>query len=130
MAMDAFVPLNSDGGQGNDGTGVKPAGRTARPARPTLRAVVRMAAEAAAQPVRWLWKNQLALENVATTRAGDDDNENSTEDPKFRFWPNNRGVNLSKRVKNRTGGGENGTLELCPRRRGKFQSSAESEIAL
>jgi len=26
--------------------------------------------------------------------------EKTTEDPKFRFWPNNRGDNLSKRVKN------------------------------
>jgi hypothetical protein len=34
------------------------------------------------------------------------DDEKFTEDPKFRFWPNNRGDNLSKRVKNRTGGGE------------------------
>src|SRR5580700_8827296 len=43
----------------------------------------------------------------------DADDEMWTKDPKFRFWPNNRGVNLSKRVKNRTGGGENGTLKLC-----------------
>ena len=58
MAMDAFVPLTADGGRGNEGTGIKPAGRTARPA---LRAVVRMAA----QPVRWLWKDQLALGTIA-----------------------------------------------------------------
>jgi len=68
-------------------------------------------------------KNRIALENVATTMTGDDNNENATKDPKFRFWPNNRGVNLSKQVKNRTGGVEKGTMELCPRRRGKFQSS-------
>jgi hypothetical protein len=55
--------------------------------------------------------------------AGDDNNEKRSEDPKFRFWRNNRGVNLSKRPKNRTGDGENGTSKLCPRRRGKFQSS-------
>ena len=30
-----------------------------------LRAVVRMAAEVAAQPVRWLWKDQLALGKIA-----------------------------------------------------------------
>jgi hypothetical protein len=51
------------------------------------------------------------------------DNEEFTEDPKFLFWPNNRGDNLSKGVGNRTGGGKNGTSKLCPRRRGKFQSS-------
>jgi len=78
-------------------------------------------AVAAALPVRWLWKNQLAPGNVATTMTGDDNNEKPTEDPKFRFWPNYRGDNLSKRVKNRVGGGENGTSKLCPRRRGKFQ---------
>jgi len=65
-----------------------------------LRAVVRMAVAVAALPVLWLWKNQLAPGNVATTMTGDDDNEMSPEDPKFRFWPNNRGDNLSKRVKN------------------------------
>jgi hypothetical protein len=42
MAMDAFVPLTSDGGRGNDRTGVKPAGR---PARPMLLAVVRVVAK-------------------------------------------------------------------------------------
>jgi len=31
---------------------------------------------------------------------GDDNNEMSAEDPKVHFWPNNRGDNLSKRVKN------------------------------
>jgi hypothetical protein len=82
-----------------------------------------MAEAVAALPVRWMWKNQLAPGNVATTMTGDDNNEMSTEDPKFCFWPNNRGDNLSKRVKNRTGRGENETSELCPRRRGKFQSS-------
>jgi hypothetical protein len=46
-----------------------------------------------------------------------------TEDPKFHFQPNNRGDILSKAMKNRNGGGEKETLELCPRRRGKFQSS-------
>jgi hypothetical protein len=30
-----------------------------------LRAVVRMAAEVPAQPVRWLWKDQLALGKIA-----------------------------------------------------------------
>jgi putative DNA primase/helicase len=40
-------------------------GRPARPARPMLRAVVRMAADMAAQPVRWLWKDQLALGKIA-----------------------------------------------------------------
>jgi hypothetical protein len=65
MAMDAFVPLTSDGGRGNDGAGAKTSGRTARPARPMLRAVVRMAAEVAAQPVRWLWEDQLALGKIA-----------------------------------------------------------------
>jgi hypothetical protein len=119
--MDAFVPLTTDGGRGNDGTGAKPSGRPARLSWRMLRIVVRMAV--AAQPARWLWKNQIAPGNVATTMSGDDNNEKSTEDPKFRFWPNNRGDNLSKRVKNRTGRGENETLELCPRRRGKFQSS-------
>ena len=63
--MDAFVPLNTDGGRRNDEAGAKPSGRTARPARPMLRAVVRMAAEVAAQPVRWLWKDQLALGKIA-----------------------------------------------------------------
>jgi hypothetical protein len=52
----------------------------------------------AARPVRWLWKNRLAPGNVATTMTGDDNAEKSTEDPKFRFWPNNRGFNLSKRI--------------------------------
>ena len=56
MAMDAFVPLTTDGGRANDGTGAKPSGPPARSAKPMLRAVVRMAAEVAAQPVRWLWK--------------------------------------------------------------------------
>ena len=65
MAMDAFVPLTTDGRRGNDGTGAKPSGRTARPPRSMLRAVVRMAAELAAQPVRWLWKDQLALGKIA-----------------------------------------------------------------
>jgi hypothetical protein len=65
MAMDAFVPLTSDGGRGNDGAGAKTSGRTARPARPMLRAVVRMAAEVAAQPVRWSWEEQLALGKIA-----------------------------------------------------------------
>ena len=89
MAMDAFVPLTMDSGRRNDGTGARPPGRTARPARPMLRAVKT--------------------------------SEKATEDPKFRFWPNNRGDNLSKRVKNRTGRGENGTSKLCPRRRGKLE---------
>jgi hypothetical protein len=129
MAMDAFVPLTTDGGRGNDRTGAKPSGRTARPARPMLRSVVRTAAEVAAQPVRWLWKNQLAPENVATTMTGDKINEKRTEVPKFRFSRNNRGVNLSNEVKNRIDGGENGTLELCPRRRGKFQSSLEVRVS-
>jgi hypothetical protein len=121
--MGAFVPRNTDGGHKNgaSATGAEPSTRAARPERSALRAVVRMAAEAATLPVRWLWKNQLAPGNVATTMSGDDNNEKSTEDRKFRFWPNNRGVNLSKRVKNRTGGGERGTSELCPRRRGKFK---------
>ena len=65
MAMNAFVPLTTDGGRGNDGAGAKPSGRTARPARPMLRAVVRMAAEVAAQPVRWLWTDHLALGKIA-----------------------------------------------------------------
>jgi hypothetical protein len=95
IATDAFVPPDTNHNRGNDRsvTGVKPASRTHRPAQ----AVVRMAAEAA-RPVRWLWKNQRAPGNVATTITGDDNNEKSTEDPKFRFWPNNRGDNLSKRV--------------------------------
>src|ERR1700722_2995539 len=77
MAVDAFVPLTADGGRRNDGARMKPPGRPARPARPMLRAVVRMAAEAAAaQPVRGLWKNQLAPGNIATTMTGDDNNEN------------------------------------------------------
>jgi hypothetical protein len=59
---------------------------------------------AAALPERWLCKNQKAPDNVAKTMTGDDNNEKSTEDPKFRFWLNNRGDNLSKRVENRTGG--------------------------
>ena len=108
MAMDAFVPLTSDGGRGNDGAGAKPSGRTARPVRPMLRAVVRMAAEEAAQPVRWLRKGRLAVEKM-------------TEDRKFGFCSNNRGDNLSERVNNRIGGGESGTSELCPRRRGMFE---------
>ena len=66
MAIDAFVPPATDGGRGNDGTGAtKPSGRAARPARPVLRAVVRMAAEVAAQPMRWLWNEQLALGKIA-----------------------------------------------------------------
>jgi len=65
MAMDAFVSLNTDGGRGNDGAGAKPSGGNSRPARPILRAVVRMAAEVAAQPVRWLWEGQLALGKIA-----------------------------------------------------------------
>ena len=65
MAMDAFVSLNTDGGRGNDGAGAKPSGGNSRPARPILRAVVRMAAEVAAQPVRWLWEDQLALGKIA-----------------------------------------------------------------
>jgi hypothetical protein len=65
MAMDAFVPLTTDRSLGNDGTGAKPTGRAARPARPMLRAVVRMAAEVAAQPVQWLWKDHLALGKIA-----------------------------------------------------------------
>jgi hypothetical protein len=161
MAIDAFVPLPADGGRGNDGTGAKPSGRTARPARPMMRAVVRMAAEvaeAAALPIRWLWKDQLALGKIAVVagasnvgksllvtgdfvvrvsvgvawpdgspcQVGDDDRndadvEKMTEDRKFRFCSNNRGGNLSKRVKNRTGVGEKGTSELCPDRRGKFE---------
>jgi hypothetical protein len=64
-----------------------------------------------------------SLSGESSGFGNDADDEKLTEDPKFRFRPNNRGVNLSKRVKNRTGGGENGTLELCPRWRGKFQSS-------
>jgi hypothetical protein len=101
-----------------------------------------MAAEVAAQPVRSL-KDRLALgkiaagagaANVADRRDADD--EMWTEDRKFRsefsrrstalkthirFCSDNRGDNLSKRMKNRTGGGEKGTSELCPRRRGKFK---------
>jgi hypothetical protein len=92
-----------------------------RPAVQALRAVVRMAADVAAQPVRRLWKNQLAPGNLATTMTGDDNIKKTTEDPKFRFWPNNGGDNPSKRVKNRTGAGENGTSKLCPRRRGKLE---------
>src|SRR5580704_6524095 len=65
MAMNAFVPLTTDGGRGNDGAGAKPSGRTARPVRPMLRAVVRMAAEVAAQPVRWLWQDHFALGKIA-----------------------------------------------------------------
>ena len=65
MAMDAFVSLNTDGGRGNDGAGAKPSGGNSQPARPILRAVVRMAAEVAAQPVRWLWEEQLALGKIA-----------------------------------------------------------------
>jgi hypothetical protein len=80
-----------------------------------------MAAEVAALPVRSLWKNQLSPGNVATAVIGDGNNENSTEVRKFGFWPNNRGDNLSKPAENRTGGGERGTSELCPRRRGKFK---------
>jgi hypothetical protein len=158
MAIDAFVPLPADGGRGNDGTGAKPSGRTARPARPMMRAVVRMAAEVAALPIRWLWKDQLALGKIAVVAGasnvgksllvagdfvvrvsvgvawpdgspcpvGDDDRndadvEKMTEDRKFRFCSNNRGGNLSKRVKNRTGVGEKGTSELCPDRRGNFE---------
>jgi len=121
MVMDASVPRTTDGGRGNDGTGAKPSGRNAQPARPALRAVVLAAAAVAALPVRRLWKNQLAPGNVATTMTCDDDNEKSTEDPKFRFRPNNRGDNLSKRVKNRTGRGENETSKLCPRWRGKLE---------
>jgi len=70
MAMDAFIPLTSDGGRGNDGAGAKPSGRTARPVRPMLRLVARMAAEVAAQPVRWLWKDQLALGKIAAANVG------------------------------------------------------------
>ena|ERR1700722_12454724 len=66
MAMDAFVPLTTGGGRGNDGAGAKPSGRTAWPARPMPRAVVRMATEVAAQPVRWLWKDQLARGRALT----------------------------------------------------------------
>jgi len=84
-------------------------GEMVGPAPPMPRAVVRMAAAVTALPARWLWKNQRAPGNVATTMTGDENNEKPTEDPKFRFWPNNRGDNLSKRGKNRTGGGENGT---------------------
>jgi hypothetical protein len=93
------------------------------PAQSWLRALVRAVAEVAAQPVPWLWKNRIALENAATTMTGNDNDKNSTEVPKFRFWPDNRGANLSKQAKIRTGDGESGTSELCPRRRGKFQSS-------
>jgi hypothetical protein len=125
MAMDAFVSLSPDGGRGNDGAGAKPSGRPTLPARPMLRSLVRIVAKVLAQPVRWLWKNQVAPGNVATTMTGDDNNEKRTEDPKFRFWLNNQGVNLSKRIENRTGVGEKGTLELCPGWRGKFQSSKE-----
>jgi len=120
MVTHAFVSLTADGGPGNDWAAMA-SSRAPRPARPMLRTVVRMAA-VAALPVLCLWKNQLAPGNVATTMTGDDFNEMSTEDPKFRFWPNNRGDNLSKRVKNPTGTGENETLELCPRRRGKLPS--------
>ena len=57
---------------------------------------------------------------------GDDDRKDAgveklTEDRKFRFCSNNRGGNLTKRAKNRTGVGEKGTSELCPDRRGKFE---------
>ena len=120
--MATLVPLTSDRGRGNDATGPKSSSPAAPPVHPALWTVVRMAAAVAAWPVRRLWKNQLAPGNVATTMTGDDFNEMSTEDPKFRFWPNNRGDNLSKRVKNPTGTGENETLELCPRRRGKLPS--------
>ena len=121
--MGAFVPRNPDGGHKNDAsaTGAKPSSRAAPPVRPALWIVVRMAAEPAALPVRGLWKNQLATGSVTTTMTGDDVNEMSPEDPKYRFWPINRGDNLSKRVKNRVGEGENETSKLCPRRRGKLE---------
>jgi hypothetical protein len=95
--MATFVPLTPDGRRGNDGTGPKASSRADPPVQPALRRVVRIAA-VAALPVWSLWKNQLTPGNVATTITGDDNNEKSTEDPKFRFWPNNRGDNLSKRV--------------------------------
>jgi hypothetical protein len=63
--MDAFVPLTTNGGRGNDGAGAKPSGRADRPSRSALRAVVRVAAEVAAQPVRWLWKDQWALGKIS-----------------------------------------------------------------
>jgi hypothetical protein len=121
MTMNAFVPPNHDrGGRGNDGSAIRANPST----RPALRHVVRMEV---ARPGRSLWKNQLTPGNVATTMAGGDNNEMQTEDRKFRFWRNNRGDNLSKRVENRTGQGERGTSELCPRRRGKFQVRAPDQ---
>jgi hypothetical protein len=78
--MATFAPLTSDDGRGNDGTGPKASSLATPPVRSALR-TVRMAAEVAALPVRWLWKNQLAPGNTATTMTGNDNNEKSAEDP-------------------------------------------------
>jgi hypothetical protein len=95
--------------------------RPARSRRPdrrrqALRAVVPMTAETGSgaatvimEEARWS-RRRLTMKNSPKIQS-------------FVFWPNNRGDNLSKRVKNRTGGGKKGTSKLCPRRRGKFQSS-------
>jgi hypothetical protein len=83
MAMNAFVPLTTDGGGGNDGAGAKPAGWPALPARPMLRALV---AEVAAQPVRWLWKNQVAPGNVATTMTGERNQRKTDRSSKVPFF--------------------------------------------
>ena len=110
--MDALVLLATGGGRGNGGTGAADAaGRGADGG----------GGDGSAGAV-------VVEKSARTGKRSDNDhrrynNEKPTEDPKFRFWPNNRGDNLSKRVKNRTGRGENGTSKLCPRRRGKFQSS-------
>jgi hypothetical protein len=81
--MGAFVPRNTGGGHKNgaSATRAKPADRAAPPVQSALWTVMRMAAEVAALPVRWLWKNQLAPGNTATTMTGNDNNEKSAEDP-------------------------------------------------
>jgi hypothetical protein len=113
VATDPFVPLLRTAIRKTMDRRPAPSPRPHR-RRQALRAVVPMAAETGAGATTGY--------GIGTMKPATIDNEKFTEDPKFR-WLNNRGDNLSKRVKNRTGGGKKGTSKLCPRRRGKFQSS-------
>ena len=116
--MDAFVlPSQGGGDRGNDGSAI----RTKPSSREGIAARRANGGGGGGSAGAVVVEKSDCTGKQSDNHGGDDNNEKSAEVRKFGFCLNNRGVNLSKQVKNRTGGGERGTSKLCPRQRGKFK---------